>query len=83
MLLERYSVQFRGQIKEMKLVALAVHCPYVPPLHVERPETENSHPNEGPGLGPFRVNENFPFADYRLEPCRTDISGNSGNIFQE
>jgi hypothetical protein len=41
MLPEEYSVWLRGQIREVKVVALAVYCPYVRPLHDERPETKN------------------------------------------
>jgi hypothetical protein len=41
MLPEGYSLRIRGQTKELKVVVPAVYCPYVRPLHVERPETEN------------------------------------------
>jgi hypothetical protein len=67
----------------MKLVALVVYWRYVPPLHVERSESENSHPSEGPSFRPFRVNEKFPFVDNRLEQRGKDIFVDSGKILHE
>jgi hypothetical protein len=49
-------------------VALAVYWRYVPPLHVERRDTDNSRANKGPSFRLFRVNEKIIFADNRLEP---------------
>jgi hypothetical protein len=53
--------------KKFRMLSDSLYCPYVRPLHVERPETENSHAKKGHCFGPSRVNEEFPDADNRLE----------------